>query len=136
MNLVGTEFRLIGYVGVDSGQVMLTDPCYLADFTNDNLPVSTDDPSGKPTAPSYPYSYVGACHATLSAKQGGELGRSLGVATSTAYGDGRYPVYQIVTRSSFGETVAGLFVDFSGLMDEGYDDEDEDNDDEQMTDDD
>lgn len=29
--------KLLGYVGVDSGQVIITDPCYLKGFVNDDM---------------------------------------------------------------------------------------------------
>lgn len=121
------EMRLVGYIGVDSGQVMVADPCYLPEFTNDDLPMSRDndsDPSGKPTLPSYPFSYVGACHATLSKDGAGVLDKGMAVASSTAYGDGRYAVYQLITEDG---TIGGLFVDFIG-HDEDEDEESDDDD--------
>jgi len=46
--------------------------------------------------PDNSYSYNGACHTTLNEDGGGMLqhnGMYLGVAFSSGYGDGRYPVY-------------------------------------------
>ena len=110
------DFRRIGFVGVDSGQVMVGDPCYLSDWADDEF--ASDGDRREP----YDYSYSGACNATLSDIGGGELGRNLSVASRTYWGDGIYPVYQVLDGD--GE-VAGLFVDFSGILtnDEYLDDE-------------
>jgi hypothetical protein len=84
--------ELLGYVGVDSGQLLITDPCYISDFKNNEYAAPHETKQGKTE-----YSYAGACHATLGEKQGGSLfndiGAELGVAFSSGYGDGVYPVY-------------------------------------------
>jgi hypothetical protein len=80
--------KLIGYIGVDSGQMMLCDPCYInsswenidADFKN------IDQYAGK-------FNYGGACQATLSDKSAGILEDGIGAVCSTGWGDGSYPVY-------------------------------------------
>lgn len=76
--------ELIGYVAVDSGQVIIVDPCYLASWKDGE---STDKTSH----------YGQCCEETLSKKRGGEVLVSsvagIGVASSTYDGDGRYPVY-------------------------------------------
>ncbi len=98
--------RLIGHVGVDSGQVMITDPCYLSDWKNDEFD-SSDAPLN--------YSYSGACAATLGENGGAEIGSGTqGVASRTAHGDGCFPVFQIIGDDG---TVEGLFVDFAGMTD-------------------
>ncbi len=98
--------RLIGHVGVDSGQVMITDPCYLSDWKNDEFD-SSDAPLN--------YSYSGACAATLGENGGTEIGSGTqGVASRTAHGDGCFPVFQIIGDDG---TVEGLFVDFAGMTD-------------------
>jgi len=70
--------KLIGYCGVDSGQILLIDPCYVWD--------DRFDPDGAPSGGDYDT----ACRITLSDAQAGEVAG--GVVTSTAYGDGAYPV--------------------------------------------
>lgn len=98
--------RLIGHVGVDSGQVMITDPCYLGDWKNNQF---------VERGTKLDYSYEGACNATLGENGGAEIGSGTqAVASRTAYGDGCYPVFQIIGDDG---TVEGLFVDFNGMTD-------------------
>ncbi len=61
--------KLIGHCGVDSGQILLIDPCYVY---SDKF-------------------YDECCKVTLSEDKAGET--TLGVVTSTYSGDGNYPVY-------------------------------------------
>ena len=69
--------KLIGHCPVDSGQIMLIDPCYVLADNN------TDDKNLNQL-------YLDICDVTI--EQGaGEI--ELGVATSTYIGDGNYPVY-------------------------------------------
>ena len=99
--------KLIGYIGVDSGQVMIGDPGYLDEFVNngydDNVEVCNTE-----------FSYQSACEASFA--DGGVIGRfphlgnaGRGVVSFTAHGDGIFPVYQLVNAA--GE-VTGLLVDF------------------------
>lgn len=97
----------IGDVGVDSGQLMITDPCYVKDFDSqedvdffESLPESVDLNSHHNEEPlnSYPYTYGGASAASCNRDRGssltGENGfSSMGACFSTGYGDGVYPVY-------------------------------------------
>lgn len=130
--------KLIGYVGVDSGQLLLCDPCYIdsewekEDFqdirvyehtTGKRLQYLKDFSNYEEPIPAYDYntmnqlkatgewkelpdvrkiennfSYNACCDKTLSAKGHGQLNYKLGhagvgVAFSTAWGDGAYPVY-------------------------------------------
>lgn len=97
---------LLGVVGVDSGQLMVTDPCYIdSEWERDsfdyegwkeNLHKGTHHLADKNQS-LHSYSYVGAMNTTLS-RGYGELaykkGHSgAGVVFSTAWGDGIYPVY-------------------------------------------
>lgn len=119
-DITNKTLRFIGYVGVDSGQVMITDPCYLAEWKADDF---TEQGSR------LDYSYSGACNATLGENGGNAIGSGTqGVASRTAFGDGCYPVYQILSAS--GNVVEGLFVDFNGIV-EGEDDDASEDDDEQ-----
>ena len=86
---------LIGWVAVDSGQLMLCDPCYIK---SDEWQEQEYKPASINNTGSYPFNYNGACGATLSDKQAGELHfnngiNGAGVAFTTGLGDGHYPVY-------------------------------------------
>ena len=76
------SFEKVGYIGVDSGQVMLIDPCYIKnDFESEF--------KAKPGL-----NYAGACEVTLSSEGYGNFGGvEMAFATRTAHGDGVYPVY-------------------------------------------
>jgi hypothetical protein len=89
--------KQIGSVYVDSGQLMITDPCYLKRWKND---VFVDLKLEAPYS-NYSYSYDGACNATMSPDKAGVLNigtsgilnAGLGIAFSSGYGDGEYPVF-------------------------------------------
>jgi hypothetical protein len=145
--------KLIGHIGVDSGQVLVTDPCYLDSFKNNEFKakewVDIQDSKGllervekcskrwfeivdkinkgklkivKEEMEQLPrdYSYSGCAAATLSEEKAGELGDGMGVASSTGFGDGSYPVYVEYNREG---RISRLIVDFV----EEETDEDEDN---------
>lgn len=92
---------LVGRCGVDSGQVMITDPCYVID----------DGFSEK--------DYETVCDITLSEQGVGPLHYEAGhegkaVAARTGIGDGYYPVYATYGYiEGFGERILGLEIDFS-----------------------
>lgn len=92
--------ELIGHVDVDSGQVLIVDPCYLEDFDNETEYMGDDtDIAGA-------FGYSGVSSLTVKHSYGQvEHGA---VASSTAYGDGSYPVYAEVERG----VVKRLVVDF------------------------
>lgn len=75
---------LLGYCGVDSGQLIVVDPCYLKEWKDGEYNKSDNH-------------YGLACDATLSEAQGGEVLvagiAGTGVAFSSGWGDGCYPVY-------------------------------------------
>lgn len=114
-----TSEVLVGYCAVDSGQIMLVDPSYAAD----NAFVGT---SGEPFAANlrapYPFSYNGACSATCSPEQAGQLGEGTAVVVASGYGDGFYPVYATyVEDDTWGRRIASVRIDF--ISDEDEDDE-------------
>lgn len=99
--------KYIGDVGVDSGQLMITDPCYVKDFDSqedidfhDSIPEGVDLNSHHNEKPlrDYPYTYGGACAASCNKDRAAVLSSSngftgVGACFSTGYGDGMYPVY-------------------------------------------
>lgn len=81
--------ELLGHIGVDSGQVMVCDPCYLVRYKANEFVCEQGD-----TTVTGEFSYDGVCRATINTElQGGEVGRHDAVACSSGYGDGCYPVY-------------------------------------------
>lgn len=77
-----SNWQKVGTVGVDSGQIMLVDPCYVKQTFETAW-------NAKPGL-----NYAGACEATLSDKHCGNFGgSSMAFATSSGYGDGEYDVY-------------------------------------------
>lgn len=77
---MNNRFELVGKIPVDSGQIMLIDPCYVRkDFESEY-----DD---KPAL-----NYAGACKVTLG-REGCGVFAKCAFATSSGYGDGLYQVY-------------------------------------------
>lgn len=103
------NWKLVGFVGVDSGQILICDPGYLPEHRTvprSNPPVVIDHKaewmapmSEELYNPKFvgEFSYRGCCSTTLSFGAGqlyyrrGHLGA--GVTSNTTYGDGIYPVY-------------------------------------------
>jgi len=155
--------KLIGHVGVDSGQLLLCDPCYIdsewekedfedfrtyqhkntgdkltyrLDFMNYQEPIEAYDGKNMnelnatgeweeiPGPPSvHPFSYNACSKATLSEDGHGELKYrhghvGVGVAFSTAFGDGYYPVIAHYMSDGTLKSVEVVF------QDEEYDSED------------
>jgi hypothetical protein len=146
--------KLIGHVGVDSGQLLLCDPCYidsewtvedfddlrkyqhkdtkrvlqyLKDFVNYQEPMeefgdknmnqllATGEWEELPYGPpKHQFSYNACAKATLSEDGHGQLNYNLGhpgvgVAFSTAFGDGYYPVYAHYDAEGILKSVEVLF---------------------------
>ena len=70
------EYVKVGDIGVDSGQIMVVDPCYVTDGET----------------------YEAICETTLSNDNVGEVEGA--VATSTTWGDGYYPVFRLMNGST------------------------------------
>ena len=98
------DLILAGRIGIDSGQAMVGDPCYIDNWdTNKNDDWNIDGKEGQ-------YSYHGASATTL-ANSYGELGFGTAVVFNTGYGDGLYPVY--VQMNDDGR-VSKVVIDFEG----------------------
>lgn len=128
---------LIGSIGVDSGQLMIVDPCYLSEFKSEgelvwNMPEGGN--ANKDCVPTGAFSYSGACNATISEAGHGLLsygkpdpeefeptpftaGEGSAAVSETMYGDGCYPVYALYEA---GETRPRAL-----LVDMGFSDSDE-----------
>jgi len=84
--------KLVGRVGVDSGQIIITDPCYLKDFKSDDYDQELIEAFQEDEK--FPYSYNGVCAKTMMDEPVGEVGnRAQGVASNSGFGDGTYPVF-------------------------------------------
>jgi hypothetical protein len=103
----------IGHVAVDSGQLMICDPCYIKSSEWEEQPYNPtpNNPHGV-----YPFNYNGACGASLSDEMAGSLMSesgfdSAGVAFASGYGDGLYPVYATyINDPTFGMRISKIEV--------------------------
>lgn len=111
INLDNAE--LIGHVGVDSGQMMLCDPCYI-ESSWDRADTEFDfGASDRDTPTNTNFSYAGACETTLARKQAGVLGRGTGAVCSSGFGDGSYPVYvEFSDEGAWGRRVKSMTIVF------------------------
>lgn len=112
--------KLVGHVGVDSGQIMITDPCYAVREKGDTRPTTFEDRG---------LDYKAICHATtdmseswpeLGKYKGGdtgcaELGGGVAVVTSQFGGDGVFPVYADYGSDGL---VRSITVEFDGSEEE------------------
>lgn len=109
-----TSTRRIGFVAVDSGQILITDPGYVSGWGTEGFGEAGEGH----------YSYGGACAVTLSENLAGQLNfgaghAGAGVVSSTGLGDGLYPVYaEYVDDPNWGRRITRLEIVF-------IDDEDE-----------
>jgi hypothetical protein len=97
---------LAGHIGVDSGQIMIGDPCYLDGWDNNiGEEWNTEGKEGQ-------YSYQGVSATTLKDTYG-QIGGGLAIAMSSGYGDGQYPVY--VQLDGDGRVVLAV-IDFNDVL--------------------
>ena len=110
------KLRHIGNCAVDSGQLLIIDPCYLRDWVD-----------GESEGDNH---YAITCRTTMSKDQAGEIlvagVGGIGVAASSGLGDGNYPVYaeyvNIGTKSKPDIRISKLTIDFElERMTEVYD---------------
>jgi len=79
------DWVFLGKVGVDSGQLMVCDPCYIDSHWK------KEDYKDDKTKPKHQFSYKAVCHKTLE-DGSGQIERGLAVAFETG-GDGVFLVY-------------------------------------------
>jgi len=132
------ETRVIGEVGVDSGQVFITDPCYIKYAEHGNgqwnmdwkeeaivvddegntevrrVPVSKNDP----TLDNKQNFYTKVCEANKN----GFAEVELGVVMGTTHGDGSYAVEGIYDDDG---QFMGIFIDFHGSVKATFEYEDD-----------
>jgi hypothetical protein len=94
--------RKIGVIGVDSGQIVITDPAYMG----------TDGGAGLPNFDKI----LNMTNRNPTAQIKNELGIKIAVASRTGLGDGVYPVYAIeghIGDKRLGKRVKKLIIDFA-----------------------
>ena len=125
------ETKVLGHCGVDSGQIFISDPCYLkhTEQGNGDWLVKRDD-EGKylwgesendPTLDNRKNFYTKVCDANKS----GEHEVELGVVTSTTHGDGSYAVQGLYKDGEL-QGIVMMFVDYDRMEIELVDDDEED----------
>jgi len=98
----------IGSVGVDSGQLLITDPCYLEEWGSNEYEETRV--KEMKNGSDFSYDYSGCCARTLSEQVGGNIGRgTLGVALATAWGDGKYDIVATVDKDG---SILKIEIDF------------------------
>ena len=94
--------KLVGHASVDSGQLLIVDPCYIK-----RNEWSEEYEDGRTSTDGL--TYASCCAATLSEGGAGEVD-GLAVATSTGWGDGSYPVY----AEYVGGRIMEITIEFEG----------------------
>tara|TARA_B100000519_G_scaffold90244_1_gene78354 strand:+ start:222 stop:611 length:390 start_codon:yes stop_codon:yes gene_type:complete len=120
--------KTIGYCGVDSGQLFITDPCYIKHQEQGNGEWNMEwdeDNEGNRTYKTLPdptlengdknfYSKV--CEANGKARYGGaEV--EMGVAFGTTHGDGNYAVEGVFDDDG---VMVGIFIDMHGQLESKF----------------
>ena len=102
------ECELVGHIGVDSGQMMLGDPCYFDEWGGGEFTSAGED-----APPNGAFDYDGACRATTGGHKAGLLGNGLAAVCSTGFGDGTYPVYvEVSDQGQWGQRVKSMTIVF------------------------
>ena len=109
MQFSDIELKFVGNFSVDSGQVLIGDPCYLDEWQNWN---GDKEPFDNHITKAGEYGYLGACGVTLKDTYG-MLGTGRAVVSSSGYGDGYYSVFAEMDDSN---RVAKLIIDFVGEL--------------------
>jgi len=86
--------KIIGYCGVDSGQLLVIDPCYLSKWKDGEF-----DPDKQ-----LDNSYARACELTCGVGNSAGEVQEGGVVFASGYGDGNYPV--IATYNKDGRIIS------------------------------
>lgn len=118
------QFTEIGTVGVDSGQILITDPCYIDSEWQHPTKKDKDNSDFKNKKNKGKYSYQGCCNATLSKEMSGQLNYELGhagagVAVTSGCGDGNYPVFATYNKKG---KISRIIIDFLTDTNDEHDD--------------
>lgn len=116
------ETRTIGSVGVDSGQLFISDPCYLkhteqgngewnADLVDQEDGTKQYVSKNDPTLDGRQNFYTKVCEANRNGNGHAEV--ELGVAFGTTHGDGTYAVKGIFDEDN---VMVGIFIDLDGRV--------------------
>ena len=116
-----SEWELVGEAGVDSGQIIVVDPCY----------VINDEAELLKFAESKDFNDVDATYDELLKARDKNNGLTVafkdGIVTNTGFGDGSYKVYiKKENQGDWGERVSELKIVF--ISDEPEEEEEEDDD--------
>lgn len=129
------KLKTIGKIGVDSGQVFITDPCYIKHTEQGNGQWNLDwkeeivgvDEEGNtevrrhaiskndPTLDNKQNFYTKVCEANKDGYGGAEV--EMGVVMSTTHGDGEYAVEGIYDED---DRFVGIFIDFQGQVNASF----------------
>jgi hypothetical protein len=117
--------KQVGEVWVDSGQIMIVDPCYIGDDWDSEYESKVEyDGSGSPS-----FSYSGACAASHNGnappgKAFSEANFQMqngAICTSSGFGDGCYPVYvEVGDYGEWGNRIKSITIDFDPQDEEVY----------------
>src|SRR5574338_1719102 len=123
------KWHRVGEVYVDSGTVMVVDPCYVLPDKRDTF--GNPNKNGLDYMKAVQLEPEGAYEESRQAEQDGRYAEAFmlpdnihGYVLPSGFGDGAYPLYiRGSDEGDWGMRVTGLFVDFSGIV--GENDEDE-----------
>lgn len=120
--------KTIGYCGVDSGQLFITDPCYIkhqeqgngewnVEWDEDNEGNRTYKTLPDPTLESGDKNfYSKVCEANGKSRYGGaEV--EMGVAFGTTHGDGNYAIEGVFDDDG---VMVGIFIDMHGQLEGSF----------------
>lgn len=99
--------KLLGHVGVDAGMLMIGDPCY---FIGKDATVNTEVFRTWSEACEKLFCAPNVDHKKPYLIENG-CGAMLGIAVSTTYGDGSYPVYLETYKDGKGRTRRRMLVE-------------------------
>tara|TARA_R100000306_G_C4322112_1_gene115678 strand:- start:65 stop:418 length:354 start_codon:yes stop_codon:yes gene_type:complete len=101
---MSSKRKRAGVISIDSGQVMLVDPCYLRSWVADEYSMD-DEKNDEPGT----FSYSGVCRSSGQI-DGAGAGYGKAVVTRTGYGDGVYDVFVTTNDEGRVEKLEAIFI--------------------------